>query len=275
MLKGKWLGALTLSVMMLSTLSGMSQAADAAATSKAAAEKTSEVSEPVSEAIRAGIKRVAPGLLSEKISTTPVAGVFEVVMHSGEILYITGDGSYVFGGDLMKVEDGGLDNLTEKVRARQVKSALVKVDVKDMIVFPAVGEKKATMYVFTDVDCGYCRKLHQEVSDLNKAGVEVRYLAFPRGGQRAPAFAKMVSAWCAADRNQAMNTLKNGGSIPPQTCDNPVQKQYELGLALNVRGTPAIFLEDGRSVPGYQPAPALLKLMGVAPDANSPDADKK
>lgn len=235
-------------------LSSVGRADDKAADAKLSA---------VKETVQAGLKQVNEGLILKTIETTPVSGIYQIQMESGELLYISGDGQYIFGGDMMKVRKGGLDNLTEKVREQQVRKRLAEVNVKDMIVFPAKGERKGVLYVFTDVDCGYCRKLHQEVPELNEKGVEVRYLAFPRGGERAPAFGKMVSAWCADDREQAMTTLKSGGSISSATCDNPVKAQYQLGMSLGVRGTPAIYLEDGRSIPGYQPAAALLKLMGL------------
>ena len=247
MVNKAWVGALVFSVLMLS---GFSVTAD-------------EKKNDVESAIQAGLYRVNKGLRLEKVTPSAVSGVYLVQMGSGELLYVSGDGKYIFPGDLMAVKDGGLDNLTEKVREELVQKRLAGLDAKDMIVFPAKGEKKGVLYIFTDVDCGYCRKLHQEVSELNKKGVEVRYLAFPRGGEQAPAYARLVSAWCAKDRGAAMTTLKSGGSIPPLTCDNPVMSQYQLGISIGVRGTPAIYLEDGRSVPGYQPASALLNLMDI------------
>ncbi|WP_281646032.1 DsbC family protein [Parendozoicomonas sp. Alg238-R29] len=217
----------------------------------------------VETVIQTGLKQVNEGLVLESIEATPVSGIYQVQMKSGELLYVSDDGRYIFSGDLMKIRKDGLDNLTDKVREQQVRKRLAAVDAEGLIVFSPKGERKGILYVFTDVDCGYCRKLHQEVPELNEKGVEVRYLAFPRGGERAPAFGKMVSAWCAKDRKQAMTTLKSGGSIPTLTCTNPVNDQYQLGISLGVRGTPAIYLEDGRSIPGYQPADSLLKLMGL------------
>ncbi|MCL6270167.1 DsbC family protein [Sansalvadorimonas sp. 2012CJ34-2] len=214
-------------------------------------------------AIRSGLLKLNDKLLVDTVSDTPINGVYQVVMKSGEVLYVSADGQYVFGGDLLKIGKNGLENLTEKIRSEQVRKTLAAQDPKDMIVFPAQGERKSVMYVFTDVDCGYCRKLHQEVPQLNSKGVEVRYLAFPRGGENAPAYSRMVSAWCAKDRKQAMTNLKSGQPIETLTCDNPVLDQYRLGASLGVRGTPALYLEDGRSIPGYQPADALLKLMGI------------
>ncbi|WP_196221212.1 DsbC family protein [Sansalvadorimonas verongulae] len=254
MLVRKGLKALLVSALLITGITSTARADDKVEDAKL---------NTVKATIQAGLKQVNEGLVLESVEAAPVKGIYQIQMKSGELLYVSEDGQYIFGGDLMKIRQGGLDNLTEKVREQQVKKRFAAVDVKDMIVFSPKGERKGVLYVFTDVDCGYCRKLHQEVPELNAKGVEVRYLAFPRGGERAPAFAKMISAWCAKDRNSAMTTLKEGGSIPPATCENPVNDQYQLGISLGVRGTPAIYLEDGRSIPGYQPAPALLKLMGL------------
>ena len=130
-----------------------------------------------------------------------------------------------------------------------------------MIIFSPKGETKGAVYVFTDVDCGYCQKLHQEVPQLNAAGIEVRYLAYPRAGLSTPTFDKMVSAWCADDRNAAMNALKIGANVTAKKCDNPVAAQYQLGAAMGVTGTPAIVLEDGTLIPGYKPAAQLIPLV--------------
>jgi thiol:disulfide interchange protein DsbC len=132
-----------------------------------------------------------------------------------------------------------------------------------MLKFKPKGETRAVVSVFTDVDCGYCRKLHLEMADMNALGIEVRYLAFPRAGVGSPTYDKIVSAWCADDRNQALTDLKLGKDIPNRACPNPVAKQYELGHDIGVTGTPAIVLEDGRLLPGYMPAAELAGLLGL------------
>ena len=131
------------------------------------------------------------------------------------------------------------------------------------ITFPAVGETKAKIAVFTDIDCGYCRKLHQEVPDMNKLGIEVSYLAYPRAGFGSDSYKKYVSAWCADDKLGAMTLAKNGKSIPSKNCDNPVDEQYHLGRAIGISGTPAIVLESGRLIPGYLSADKLGKALGI------------
>ena len=126
-----------------------------------------------------------------------------------------------------------------------------------MIVFPAVGEARGYIQVFTDVDCGYCRKLHNEMAQINELGIEVRYLAYPRAGVDSDTHDKMVSAWCAKDRQSAITQLKAGASVPTKTCQNAISDHYGLGQQLGISGTPAIVLADGRLLPGYLPAERL------------------
>jgi thiol:disulfide interchange protein DsbC len=133
-----------------------------------------------------------------------------------------------------------------------------------MIVFSPKGQVKASVTVFTDVDCGYCQKLHEEVPALNAKGIEVRYLAYPRAGIGSPSYNKIVSAWCANDQQDALTKLKRRQPIPTNICaGNPVAAQFALGGKMGVRGTPALVLESGRLLPGYMPADRLAAELGV------------
>jgi thiol:disulfide interchange protein DsbC len=136
-----------------------------------------------------------------------------------------------------------------------------------MIIFPAVGKPKRTLYVFTDVDCGYCRKLHQEVPALNKAGVEIRYLAFPRSGPDTPASAKMDAVWCAKDRLDMLTQAKRGVPVPilatASNCKAVVDDEYQMGIDLGVDGTPTVLTPDGKQIGGYVPAVKILKILGL------------
>jgi thiol:disulfide interchange protein DsbC len=129
-----------------------------------------------------------------------------------------------------------------------------------MVVFSPKEPAKAHITVFTDTDCGYCQKLHSEVPELNRRGIEVRYVAFPRQGIGSHGYNSLVSVWCSKDRKAAMNKAKSREELPAATCDNPVAKQFELGQLIGVNGTPAIVLGNGQMIPGYQPAPQLAKL---------------
>jgi thiol:disulfide interchange protein DsbC len=134
-------------------------------------------------------------------------------------------------------------------------------DKNKAIIFSPEGKTEHIISVFTDVDCPYCSMLHKEVPKLNKAGVEVRYLMYPRAGAGSATFKKSVSAWCSEDQKKAIGIAKEGGIVVAKNCDNPVQEQYDLGQSLGVTGTPTLILEDGRVLPGYLPAEQLLKIL--------------
>ena len=113
-----------------------------------------------------------------------------------------------------------------------------------MLVYKAKNQKHV-ITVFTDITCGYCRKLHSEMKELNDDGITVRYLAFPRQGVPSPMPDNMRSVWCAADPLKAMTDAQNGKSVPVAKCDADIAGQYHLGGVLGVNGTPAIVLENG------------------------------
>jgi len=213
--------------------------------------------------VKAVLMELMPRIDIGSIGASEIKGVYRVELNSGETLFVNSDASYFLTGEMYSAKAGQIVNLTEARRgkSRAAKVAAIKPDEK--IVFPAKGETKARIAVFTDIDCGYCRKLHKEVPKMNELGIEVSYLAYPRAGVGSESYEKFVSAWCSADQKKAMTDAKSGKSIPAQKCDNPVAQQFELGQALGVTGTPAIVLEDGTLVPGYMPADQLAKGLGL------------
>jgi len=129
-----------------------------------------------------------------------------------------------------------------------------------MVVYPAIGQTKSHITVFTDTTCPYCHKLHAEVPELNRLGIEVRYVAFPRQGLGSPGDEQLQAVWCSKDRRASMDKMVAGETIKAPKCANPVTRQFELGQSIGVSGTPAIVLENGQMIPGYQPAPQVAKL---------------
>lgn len=208
------------------------------------------------------LKHALPHFQIDNIKATPVAGIYQVTLNGANIIYSNADGSHIFSGDLFSIEVGGLVNLTEAVRSGARVEALAAVPSQQFIEY-APKQVKATVTVFTDVDCGYCRKLHLEMDNYHAKGIAIRYAAFPRGGVQSPQYQKMVSAWCADDNKAAMDALKNGQSLDPKTCANPVAQHYELGVGFGIRGTPALVLDDGTLIPGYVPADELAQRLEI------------
>ena len=216
------------------------------------------------EKLRAALTMPAMGLEVSTVEKSVIPGLYEVQFSTGPVVYSTATGDHIILGDLFAVDEKGYTNLTEKRRDGDRLAKLARVDEKDMIIFPAQGEPRAQLTVFTDVSCFYCQKLHKEVPELNKRGVEVRYLAYPRSGVDSPGYRQLATAWCAIDRQDTLTRLKNQLPVTENVCaDNPVAAQYELGQELGVRGTPALIMEDGTLIPGYQSADDLMVTLGL------------
>lgn len=195
--------------------------------------------------------------IKDTISITPsvISGLYEVAIGM-EVLYISNDGKYFIAGSIHDVATR--EDITANKLNTARKTLMDQVDEKELIVFAPKGETKFTINVFTDVDCPYCSKFHNEVKELNEKGVEVRYFAFPRAGVTSNTYKKMASVWCSKDQQQAMTDAKAGKEIPEITCDNPVIKLYNLGQEIGVTGTPALVLSTGELIPGYVPADRLI-----------------
>lgn len=236
---------------------------DAAAGPDAAPVKVAVVApiDPADEAKLRGIleKRLG-GARIDAIRGTPIAGVYEV--QSGMLFgYTSADGRYLIEGDLNDLERG--ERLTENSRKTARAALVAKVSNDQSIEFlPKEQPAKYHVTVFTDVDCGYCRMFHQHIAEYNAEGIAVRYLFFPRSGANTPSFYKAEEVWCSADRQQALTDAKQGKALTAgKDCKNPIAEHLALAGQLGLRGTPAILLEDGEMIPGYQAPAALLNIL--------------
>ena len=211
-----------------------------------------------SAALRETLSAAFPSLEITRIREARIPGLYEV-MSGAEVVYVSADGRYLLQGELIDLQT--LTNLSEAQRAAVRAQRLGAVPAAETVNFAPPAGAKHTLYVFTDITCGYCRRFHQDMAELNDRGVAVRYLAYPRAGADSAPFRDMESIWCAADRNAAMTAAKLGEKVAPRSCDNPVARQYELGRELGVEGTPALYLEDGSAIRGYVPPDELLPLL--------------
>lgn len=215
------------------------------------------------DAIAKRLAEAVPGLKVSAVLKSEADGLYEVQGSNGETVYTTADGTYLLTGDLLKITDSGIANVTEESRVGMRKQRMAQFGKEGVISYPAQGEQKAVIDVFTDIDCPYCRKLHDEIPQLNSYGITVNYYAFPRSGPGTPSFTKYESVWCADDQRAAMDAAKGGKTIAQESCNNPVAEQYQLGGQVGVTGTPAILLEDGNIVRGYVPARNLAEGLGL------------
>jgi thiol:disulfide interchange protein DsbC len=223
--------------------------------------------------IRVMLASKLPGAKPEDVHPTPVAGLYEISL-GGSTGYITADGKFMLTGDLYEIDSK--TNVTEARRSVQRAKELAKVADTDTIVFAPTGQTKHTVTVFTDVDCGYCRKLHSEMAEYNKLGIRIRYAAYPRQGPGSEAWGKMESVWCSKDRKDALTHAKLGEEPKSAKCATPVAKQFELGERMGVNGTPAIMTSDGDYITGYlPPAKLLAKLDSLQQEAQANAAKSK
>ena len=227
-------------------------------------EEISKPSDAIEQSVLSMLKTARPDIQFTFLGESPMPGVYEVQVMNGPLLFVHEQGEYLFQGGLLQVKESGIVDTMEARQAIARSEVFAARSTDDMIIFKPEGESKAIMNVFTDVDCGYCRKFHQEVPELNAMGVEVRYLAFPRAGIPSGSYDKIAKAWCAEDQQDALTKVKSGRRVDVEVCeDNPVAEQYAFGTELGVTGTPAIILMDGTLIPGYQPAKKFAEVLGL------------
>jgi thiol:disulfide interchange protein DsbC len=209
--------------------------------------------------VRARVVSKLHGAKPEDVAASPIPGLYEVTM-GGLIAYVTSDGKYLVSGNVYDLDTEV--NLTAARRNAARAKALAAVGDDQMIVF-SPANAKMTVTVFTDIDCGYCRKFHSQISDINKAGVRVRYLMFPRTGPGTDSWRKAEAVWCAKDRRDALTRAKRGEALKSTNCPaaSSIKTQYSMGEDLGVEGTPAIFTQNGDYVGGFMTPEQLVQVI--------------
>jgi thiol:disulfide interchange protein DsbC len=205
---------------------------------------------------RAQIAGKIPGSRPDDFRPSPITGIYEFTRGT-EIAYVTADGKYAIGGDLIDLAKN--DNLTETHRRELRAKSIGAIPESEMVVF-GPDNPKYTVTVFTDVDCAYCRQLHSQISEYNRLGIRVRYLFYPRTGPNTESWTKAEEVWCSNNRNEALTLAKRGAALQAKACpDNPVARHYALGRDFGLQGTPAIVLADGELIGGYLPPGELAQ----------------
>ena len=207
---------------------------------------------------RAALVKLLPaGAKVDDLVPSPIPGVYQFVQ-GAEVSYITTDGKYYLDGNIYDMATRA--NLTEVLRARARMALINALPETQMLIF-SPKNPLYTITVFTDVDCQYCRKLHSDMAELNKLGIRVRYLFYPRTGPNTESWRKAEVVWCSADRNDTLTRAKAGAQLDMnKTCGpTPVAREYALGQSLGLRGTPAIVTESGDFINGYMPPRDLLQ----------------
>ncbi len=208
-------------------------------------------------AIRKALSLAMPASKVDAIKPSVIKGLYEAAV-GANIYYVSEDGKYLIQGRLVDI--AARKDLTEEKLNGTRKLAIENMGKENMIIF-AAKIPKYTVTIFTDIDCGYCRKLHSELDQYSAQGITIQYLFFPRAGKGSESYNKAVSVWCADDRNAALTAAKKDKSIAVKTCDNPIDKHMKLAEDFDVKGTPMIVTEGGNILPGYLPAKQLVEAL--------------
>lgn len=207
-------------------------------------------------AARKAMHELVPQAKIDAVEAAPMTGFRQVIV-GGQMVYVSDDGKFLLQGTLYDTSQKR--DLTSARLALDTRDKLAAVPANEHIAFAPSGKPKFKITVFTDLDCGYCRKMHSEIAEYNKRGIEVDYLFFPRSGIGTPSYDKAVSVWCAKDRKAAFTAAKSGKNPAPLKCDNPVAEEFTLGTQIGVNGTPTVLAADGTKIGGYLPPEQMLQ----------------
>ncbi len=207
--------------------------------------------------LRQILNSIIPGEQPDSIGPSPVQGLYEVV-YGTEVFYITADGRYVLQGDLMDLKSR--TNLSEEKRSAARRHIMATINPATAIIFRP-EKTRYVIDVFTDIDCPYCRKMHKEIDQYLKRGIEIHYLAYPRTGANTESYYKAVSVWCSKDRQAALTFAKSGGKVERKSCNNPVLDHMAKAGQIGITGTPTLVLPDGSVIAGYVPADQLIQIL--------------
>jgi thiol:disulfide interchange protein DsbC len=208
-------------------------------------------------AIRVALEKAMPEAQIDSIKASIIPGYREVAI-GGRVMYVSADGRYLIQGSLFDLNTR--TSLTESSQAQIRRGILAKVGPDRRIIF-AAAKPKHQVTVFTDIDCGYCRKLHSQIADYNKLGISVEYIFYPRAGMASEAATKAISVWCSADRRKALTDAKSDRPVPKKTCPNPIALDYALGQKIGFDGTPAVYAADGSQIGGYVAPEQMLAML--------------
>ncbi|MEO0575827.1 MAG: DsbC family protein [Pseudomonadota bacterium] len=225
-----------------------------------------DVTDEQLDSVRQTIAEKFPRIKPESVNRSAIPGLLEI-QQGVLVAYVSEDGRFLVQGEILDLEND--TNLTEASVSTGRLEAMSALGADDGILF-APAKTLHTVTVFTDIDCTFCRKLHQEIQAYNDAGIAVRYVMYPRSGPNTRSWEKAEEVWCADDRTAALTKAKNSESLPKANCDaSMIGKHFQVGLKVGLGGTPAIVTEDGTLFSGYVPAADLAVQLNLAQPAAS------
>ncbi|GAB2669615.1 DsbC family protein [Arenimonas aestuarii] len=244
--------ALAFSVSLAACAAESPATAGGQAVAKAPAPATADAA--TRDRIEAALQGLAPGMKVDAIAPSPIPGFLEVAL-GARIIYVSEDGKQLLQGSLVDI--ASRESLTQASEAKLRRDMLAEVGDETGITF-AAAEPRYEVTVFTDIDCGYCRRMHSEIAEYNRLGITINYLFYPRAGVGSESYQKAVNVWCARDRRKALTEAKAGKDLPKGNCTSPVTRDYDLGRRIGLDGTPAVYAANGTQLGGYVPPAEML-----------------
>jgi thiol:disulfide interchange protein DsbC len=189
----------------------------------------------------------------DQVNKSPISGLYEVVT-GDHIFYTDKTAQYLIDGSMFDLKMRR--NLTE-VRSR----VLFAVDFSKLPLELAIKKVKGNgsrkMAYFTDPNCGYCKKLENELQNVTDVTLYLFLYPIFEGSAE-----KVQGIWCSDDKAKTWDDLMLTGVQPAAgKCETPSAKVLALGKKLRVNGTPALIFANGIMNPGYMPAADLEKAL--------------
>ena len=199
------------------------------------------------ETVRQAMATLAPNVKIDAVQESVIPGFYEAIA-GGQFVYVSKDGRYLIDGNAYDVANKR--DLTETSRAKVRRLALARIGPEKRIEFaPGPSVKvKHRVTVFTDIDCPFCRRFHEQIAQYNAQGIAVDYLFYPLSIHPG-ADKKAEAVWCSKDRANAFTAAMSGQDPGKATCPNPISELASFAQGIGIGGTPTILAEDGTTVP--------------------------
>ncbi len=202
-----------------------------------------------------------PGLQVDSVASSPIKGLYEVVVQGTHVIYTDANANYLIDGML-------IDTVSKRNLTQEKVEKLTKVDFNSLPFKQAIkivrGNGKRSLAVFSDPDCPFCKRLEPELAKLDN--VTIYLFPYPIAQLHPDSARKARLVWCSPDPAKAWDDLMLRGKLPQgkDDCPNPIQANIALAQKLNIQGTPHIILSNGKRVPGLVPYDRLEQLLNQA-----------
>jgi thiol:disulfide interchange protein DsbC len=189
-------------------------------------------------------KKLGVNAKVRSVSPAPVSGLYEVLV-GNDVFYTDSTGKYLIQGEIIELATG--KNITEQRQAD-----LNRIKWADLVPANAIktvrGNGSRQLAVFSDPNCGYCKRLEKSLQQLDNVTVYTYLL--PVLGPDSLQKSKQI--WCSADPYKTYMDWMIGGTAPSgkSDCATPLDKNMAFAKSYGITGTPTLFFTDGSRFPG-------------------------